>query len=451
MQIQCILLILSVVSAIPKRLNRFRISTNSSVCETKTKQLNGYITVEEEKNVFFWLVESRSNPSTDPIILWLNGGPGASSMYGAMHEIGPCTIENLASVVWKPGQDGRTLLRPNLYSWISNATVIFVDQPLGTGFSYHSANAATKNSKEAARDMRLFLESFYNVYPKYKNLDLHLAGESYAGVYIPYLAEEIITNSMIKLNSIAVGNGHFDMDTQNSVFPDWGEAIGLWNSSHTAVMKELLIQCKSDFLACGGKESSSCSFSSIPSCSKSNSLFMLGNLNPYDVRTQRVAHGSSADAGYVLAIEELFRDPNMQKIMCGEVPFRALSNLVNFDDSTLEVSSLVVARLLERGIRVLIYAGEYDSVGTFSGQIAWMESVSKGFASSQTHDWKSIITSQNAGQWRIFQNFGFIRIYNAGHMVPFSQPEHSLEMIQAWIYGTHPTLLQNNNFSITLY
>ncbi|GMI25104.1 hypothetical protein TrRE_jg3542, partial [Triparma retinervis] len=84
----------------------------------------GYISVGSSKNLFYWMFESRNDPSTDPVILWMSGGPGCSSQLALFGENGPYVVE-----------DDLTL-KLNQQSWNNNATVIWVDQPVGTGFSY---------------------------------------------------------------------------------------------------------------------------------------------------------------------------------------------------------------------------------------------------------------------------------------------------------------------------
>ena len=130
---------------------------------------SGYVDVSEEKHYFYWLFESRNDPATDPVYLWINGGPGCSSMIGLLAEkIGPCEISPNLTEIYNP------------YSWTNNATVIFLDAPNGAGYSY--GNDLAQNSREYADDVYAFFQIFYRAYPQYAALDFHMFGESYAGM-----------------------------------------------------------------------------------------------------------------------------------------------------------------------------------------------------------------------------------------------------------------------------
>ena len=116
------------------------------------KQYSGYLDDEAgDKHLFYWFFESRNNPETDPVVLWLNGGPGCSSLTGLFLELGPSSIdENLK-------------LHANPYSWNSNASVIFLDQPVNVGFSYSSGSV--NNTIAASKDVFALLTAIFRAVP----------------------------------------------------------------------------------------------------------------------------------------------------------------------------------------------------------------------------------------------------------------------------------------------
>jgi cathepsin A (carboxypeptidase C) len=172
----------------------------------KVKQYSGYLDVEDDKHFFFWFFESRGNPETDPVVLWLNGGPGCSSLTGLFMELGPSSVANNATTVDNP------------YSWNSNASIIFLDQPVNVGYSY--SDNGVSNTQAAGKDVYAFLTMFFDKFPEYAKQDFHIAGESYAGHYIPQFAKEILDHKKtnINLKSIAIGNGLTDGLTQYNYY-----------------------------------------------------------------------------------------------------------------------------------------------------------------------------------------------------------------------------------------
>ena len=102
---------------------------NGTLCDT-VKQYSGYYKLTTgDKHYFYWMFESRSKPSTDPVLLWMTGGPGCSSEVALFGENGPCKVN---------GEGIGTERNP--YSWNTNANLIYIDQPTGTGFSYGSGH-----------------------------------------------------------------------------------------------------------------------------------------------------------------------------------------------------------------------------------------------------------------------------------------------------------------------
>ena len=145
------------------------ISADESLCDS-VKQISGYIRLPyTRKNYFFWFFESRSNPSKDPVVVFLNGGPGCSSEIALFTELGPCTVDP-ATITTKS----------NKYSWNSKANLMFIDQPTGTGFSYGGEN--DHNEFQVGTEIYYFFVQFFAKYNKYSTLPLFLFGESYAGV-----------------------------------------------------------------------------------------------------------------------------------------------------------------------------------------------------------------------------------------------------------------------------
>lgn len=129
-----------------------------------------------------WFFSSRSDPSLDPVVLWLTGGPGCSSEVALFGENGPCKVS----------LDGQQTTI-NGASWNTRANLLYVDQPVGTGFSYGSA--FDHDEVGVADDMYSFLQAFFAAHPELKKNDFYIFGESYAGHYVPNVAHQSAHNA----------------------------------------------------------------------------------------------------------------------------------------------------------------------------------------------------------------------------------------------------------------
>ncbi|KAH9978141.1 peptidase S10, serine carboxypeptidase [Lactifluus volemus] len=132
----------------------------------------------ETRKLFFWLFPPGPEGSLDDLIFWTNGGPGCSSMEGLLQEHGP--------FVWSTGQ-----IRPtqNEWSWTNLSSVLYVEQPVGTGFSQGTPTA--RNEDDVAEQLVGFFQQFLEIFSELKGKKFYLTGESYAGVFVPYIANFI--------------------------------------------------------------------------------------------------------------------------------------------------------------------------------------------------------------------------------------------------------------------
>ncbi|GFQ02239.1 serine carboxypeptidase-like 33 [Phtheirospermum japonicum] len=170
-------------------------------------QFSGYITVNEAhgRALFYWFFESQSQPTNKPLLLWLNGGPGCSSIgYGAAVELGPFRVG-------KKGAD----LEFNRHSWNQEANMLFLESPIGVGFSYTNTSHDFNNIDDtfAAEDAYNFLVKWLKRFPQFKSHEIFISGESYAGHYVPQLAELVHDRNKnsnkypyINLKGFIVGN-----------------------------------------------------------------------------------------------------------------------------------------------------------------------------------------------------------------------------------------------------
>ncbi|EPS60190.1 hypothetical protein M569_14612, partial [Genlisea aurea] len=177
----------------------------------KFRQYAGYVDVDAIKgrSLFYYFVEAAEDPHRKPLTLWLNGGPGCSSVGGgAFTELGP----------FFPRGDGRGLVS-NSNSWNRASNLLFVESPAGVGWSY-SNTSSDYNTGDAntARDLRVFLTEWLKKFPAFQNRDLFLTGESYAGHYVPQLAAALLDHNQrspdrkFNIKGVGVGNPLLKLD-----------------------------------------------------------------------------------------------------------------------------------------------------------------------------------------------------------------------------------------------
>jgi len=182
----------------------------------------GYLTVDEshDSNLFFWFFPAENGKPDAPVVLWLQGGPGAPSLYSVFNENGPFSVDEAGG-----------LLRRN-HTWTSTISMLYVDSPVGVGYSFTGDEAGyTTNQTAVAKNLYAALVQFFELYPEYRYNDFYAAGESYAGKYVPAVSYAIHQNNAgarvkINLKGLAIGNGLIDPVNQ-MVYSDFLFQCGL--------------------------------------------------------------------------------------------------------------------------------------------------------------------------------------------------------------------------------
>ncbi|KAM7250822.1 hypothetical protein ACFE04_022705 [Oxalis oulophora] len=149
-----------------------------------------YVTIDENhgKKLFYYFIESERNPSKNPVVLWLNGGPGCSSFDGFVYEHGPFNFE--AAKV----KGSLPTLHLNPYSSSKVSNILYLDSPAGVGFSYskNKTDYITGDTKTAS-DSHIFLLKWFELYSEFLSNPFFISGESYAEIYVPTISYEVMT------------------------------------------------------------------------------------------------------------------------------------------------------------------------------------------------------------------------------------------------------------------
>lgn len=381
--------------------------------------------------------ESRNDPENDPVVLWLNGGPGCSSLTGLFLELGPSSIDDKLQLVYNP------------HSWNANASVIFLDQPVNVGYSY--SGGSVSDTVAAGKDIYALLTLFFKQFPEYAKQDFHIAGESYAGHYIPVFASEILSheNRNINLKSLLIGNGLTDPLTQ---YPHYrpmacgdGGYPAVLDEQSCASMDSALPRCLSMIESCYNSESA---WVCVPASIYCNNAiigpYQRTGQNPYDVRVP--CEDGNLCYSQLGSISEYLNQQSVMEALGAEVSSYDSCNMdINrnflFHGDWMKPFHRLVPDILSK-IPVLIYAGDADFICNWLGNQAWAEALKwdghTDFSKSSMQN-LTMATEESdettIGQFKSEGNFTFMRIYGGGHMVPLDQPEASLEFFNRWIGG----------------
>lgn len=412
---------------------------------------SGYVTVNEESGraLFYWFVEAVDDPSSKPLVLWLNGGPGCSSIaYGMAEEIGPFHIE----------KDGKTLYL-NPYAWNQVANVLFLDSPVGVGFSYSNTSSDLLNNgdKRTASDSLTFLLNWFERFPQYKGRDFYLTGESYAGHYVPQLSQAIVRYNSAKKEKTINLKGYM---VGNALTDDYHDHLGLFEFMWSAGMisdqtyKKLNLFC--DFQPF---------IHSSEKCDKVLDIASeeLGNIDPYSIFTPPcTANFSSSNrllkrrhvVGHIGRTYDpctekhsvvYFNQPEVQKalhVLPANAPSKwdTCSDLVNENWKDSPTSVLNVYReLIHSGLRIWIFSGDTDSVIPVTSTRYSINALKLPTVSP----WQAWYDDGQVGGWtQGYAGLTFVTVRGAGHEVPLHKPKQAFTLFKSFLSGNSMPALE---------
>ncbi|XP_057953392.1 serine carboxypeptidase 1-like [Malania oleifera] len=394
-------------------------------------QYSGYVTVDPKagKALFYYFVESPKNSSTNPLVLWLNGGPGCSSLgYGAMMELGPFRVN----------RDGKTLFRNN-YSWNNVANVIFLESPAGVGFSYSNTTSDYQRTGDmsATKDAYTFLVKWLERFPQYKTRDFFMAGESYAGHYVPQLAYTILLNNknakrtIINLKGITIGNAWIDDATNIMGMLDY-----LWTHAMNSDETNKGIHSYCDF--------ANLSSSILTQCGRflGKALFEeIGDLYMYNIYATRCLNASSkngsngsiynSDPCSEYYINSYLNIPEVQAALHANRTTWSSCRDFHWTES-LSTILPIIEHLMASSIRVWIYSGDIDAVVPITSSRYSINSLKLPIVSA----WRPWYTNYEVGGYVVqYKGLTLATVRGAGHMVPTDQPERALTMVSSFLRG----------------
>lgn len=410
----------------------------------------GYIGVDESNDVqlFYYFIESERNPQEDPIMLWLSGGPGCSAISGLFYEIGPLRF----NIVEYNGSLPTFILNP--YSWTKVSSIIFLDSPVGAGFSYSRSQYGWKTSDtKSAKRVYDFLRKWLNNHSEFINNPVYVGGDSYAGMVIPIIVQEIANGieaqkkPLINLKGYVLGNPVTDMNIAlNSRIPFAHRTLLISDELYESTKRS----CEGEYVTVDAKNVECIkNLQAVSECTKGlwlenilerNCIFvefnqrsLVENMETSLLESELPEFGCKT-YNYLLssywANEDSVRDAlHIRKgtigtwIRCKRTGLPYTKDVPSAVKYHLDVST--------RGYRSLIYSGDHDMMIPHISTQAWIKSLNF----SIIDDWRPwFVNSQVAGYTRTYSNhMTFATVKGAGHIAPESFPEECFVMFGRWL------------------
>lgn len=386
----------------------------------------GFFTVNEtyNSNMYWWYFPAEESPETAPVILWLQGGPGGSSLYGLFNENGPYTVD----------KNGNIGVR-DVY-WSKTMHVLYIDNPVGSGFSFTNDEAGfSTNEEEVGENLYRVLQQFFTVFPELRSHEFFVSGESYAGKYIPALGYTIHKNNpnsenKINLVGLAIGNGLTDPINQIN-YGSFLNGINLIDSVQKA-RYDTAENLAREAISSGEPFRAFMSYSGI--LGGPNSI--LYNTTGYRyVYNYLISENIGFDTSYIPFIEN---SAVRSKIHVGNMPYQMVSKDVYIKlipDFTRSVAPWV--SLLADNYRMMMYNGELDIVvaypltANYLNRLEWCGA--REFATAERNQYR--VGGELAGYIKKSApdhcngSIRLVMVRKAGHEVPGDQPLWAYNLI----------------------
>ncbi|CAG0917791.1 unnamed protein product [Notodromas monacha] len=392
---------------------------------------SGFITVNKtcDANLFFWFIPAKNSPESAPVTVWLQGGPGASSLFGLFVEHGPWVV------------DADLNISARDYDWSTANSMLYIDNPVGSGFSYSSDDSCYARSEEdVARDLYSFLTQFFVVFNEFAHQDFYVTGESYAGKYVPAITWKILqanqdqnVHQKINLKGMGIGDGLSDPITMT----DYGSylfevgMIGYEEKRHFEQVEKNVRQN----IEQGNYKIAAELFDELLD-GDFNKASYFKNVTGSDYYFNILQFREPKEFSYY--VDFINRPEVRQAIHVGNKAFHNGSKVESllFEDMMKSVKPWF-EDILNSGIRVLLFNGQLDIIvaypltENFVRSLRWRHAAD--FKDSPRHQWK--IGAVTAGYAQEYENFGLVLVRNAGHMVPYDQPVLGYDLINRFTTG----------------
>ncbi|XP_019152724.1 PREDICTED: serine carboxypeptidase-like 12 isoform X3 [Ipomoea nil] len=418
----------------------------------------GYIGVGDVQ-YFYYFTKSESNPKSDPLMIWLSGGPGCSSFSGLVYEIGPITFVP----VEYNGSMPELILNP--YSWTKAASIIFLDLPVGTGFSYATIPPAKQsNTLQTTHQAYEFVQKWLLEHQEFMSNPLYIGGDSFAGQFVPVISQVISNgnekgnNPQINLKGYVMGNPVTFLGENSYQFP-FAHGMALISDEFYESLKENCKGEKYQMREPGGNinpENLKCVrdiqileelTSDIqvgmildPSCNSGlqTSQKLFTNRRFLDEKHINLVNLNSQSSNQCREYLYDLSDYWMNDKSVQEALHIAQGSIGNWErcsndlDYIYKLDSVVPyhANLNAKGYRSLVYSGDHDMIVPFQSTQAWIRSLNYSII-DEWRQWN--VEGQVAGYTRTYSNnMTFATVKGAGHIAPEFKPSQCQVMVERW-------------------
>ncbi|XP_071931868.1 serine carboxypeptidase-like 2 isoform X2 [Coffea arabica] len=391
----------------------------------------GYIGVGESEDVqlFYAFIKSESNPESDPLILWLDGGPGCSSFIALFFGTGPVIVEPLSF----DGTLPNLILNP--YTWTKVVSIIFLDSPVGTGFSYAKTAKASQSSDFQASDQAYeFIRKWLQDHQEYKSNPFYVSGISYGGIPVPILTQLISNGNedgielRIDLKGYILGNPQIKVSGLLNYRVPFAYRMGLISDE----LYELVVRNidNQNIL--------------IPVCHplsrEPNKIFTGGRsimqmlYEKFEELDVRESTPVKCRTEWTMLLQHWANNKSVQEAL--HVRRETIGQWLSCNGTlpyTKNAVSVVpyLANLSTKGYRSLIYSGDHDLLAPHIETQAWIRSLDYPIID----DWRQWIhEGQVAGYTRTYANkMTFATVKGGSHVAYMFKPAECRTMLERWI------------------
>ncbi|XP_055806554.1 serine carboxypeptidase-like 34 isoform X2 [Solanum dulcamara] len=368
-------------------------------------------------------------------------GPGCSSIgYGEAEELGPFFT-----------QKNKPELKFNKFSWNKAANLLFLESPVGVGFSYTNTSSDIKElgDTNTAQDSYKFLLNWFRRFPQFKSHEFYIAGESYAGHYVPQLAEQIFDNNKkvkkedrINFKGFMIGNALMDDETDQKGMIDyaWDHAV-ISDHLYHSIKRVCNFSLKLVGDDCDNLLNQYFAVYKIldmyslyaPKCVNTNFSTIPNSLSTIEGWFKRPTGYDPCLSDYT---ETYMNRPDVQAALHANItkisyPWTHCSNNISFWSDAPFSMLPTIKKLIDGGLRVWVYSGDTDGrIPVTSTRLTLRK-----LGLKITEDWTPWYTNnKQVGGWTVaYDGLFFVTIRGAGHQVPTFKPKQALQLVRHFL------------------